>query len=182
MKKILLLITSFVILVLSGCAQKPVDLSNLDENYSTVISMPYAQLIGTKVEDLPEDIGTVSFNEEKNCYVLNENIKEFSPYFVTDDTGVIKITGFECEKKVDETFITYIKGLYNMLCSHYGSVEINPDIKKRINSLNDVSMCKNGEVYEEMWGYNGFPVEYIIAFENDTGKIKIQYNKMPDLK
>lgn len=182
MKKIFLLVISLSVFILSGCAEKPVDISSLDENYSTVISMPYAQLIGTNISDFPKNAGVVTFSEEKQCYILDKTIMEFSPFFVTDDTGVIKITGFETEKKVDKDFVTYIKGLYNMLCSYYGSVEINPDIKQRINSLNDISMCKDGEIFEEMWGYNGFPIEYKINFESGTGYIKIQYNKMPDIK
>ena len=56
MKKRLLLVALVVILLLSGCAKKEVDINNLEENYSTIISMPYAMFMGKSLDAVREDL------------------------------------------------------------------------------------------------------------------------------
>ena len=181
MKKIIFVIL-IMVLTLSGCAKKEVDIDNLPDTYTSVISMPYNKYMGQNISEVKEEIDTMVFDSENNLYYINNPILEFTPFLYADENDIVKITGFEGSKKVDENTVSYIKGLYNMMCSYYGSVKIDPDIKKRVNSINDMSMCKNGENYKEVWNYEGFPVEYYVSFDNDKANIKIQYNKYVNIK
>lgn len=182
MKKTLLTLGLAVIFLLTGCAPKEVDIDNLKENYTSVISMPYAKFIGNNIEDVKKEVDNLIYVEEKNIYYVDKPILSFAPYLYVNEDNIVKITGFEINKNVDENVVTFIKGIQNMLSSYYGNVKIDPDIKKRVNSINDISMCKNGESYKEVWDWEGFPIEYLVSFENDTAIIKIQYNKDVNLK
>ena len=178
MKKALLLLSLAVLLLLSGCGVKPVDSKKLDKTYTTMVSMPYKIYIDMNLNDVSEFLGKYTFSEEKNAYYLEDSFLEFSHFFKVNDKNYIKIVGFETEKQVDEKIISYIKGIYNIIESYYGSVKIDPEIKKRVKSIDDISMCKDGEIYKEVWDLEGFPVEYIVEFNNGKVIITIQYNKM----
>ncbi len=177
MKRLAVLLI-LVLTLLTGCSAKLPDLDNIKESYSSVISMPYAQLIGKNISEVSDKTGNLTFSEETNRYYSDKKIMEFTPYFVTNEEGFIKICGFETEKKNNEEIVSYLRGLYNIFCAIYGSVSIDPDITKRINSIDDFSKCKDGGKYEEKWEKEGFPVEYSVVFENGKAKINIQYNKM----
>ncbi len=164
--------------LLTGCAKKLPDLDNIKESYSSVISMPYAQLIGQNINDVSDKTGNLSFSEENGRYYSDKTILEFTPYFITNEDGYIKVCGFECEKENNEEIVSYIRGLYNICCATYGSVSVDPDITKRVNSIEDFSKCKDGEKYEERWEKEGFPIEYFVSFENGKANITVQYNKM----
>ena len=182
MKKRLLAVALVVILLLSGCAKKEVDINNLEEKYSSVISMPYKRFIGLNREKGKDELSSLRYEEEKNAYYVDKQVMGFDPYLCVNEDNIVKITGFEINKTVDESVVSYITGLYNLLTSQYGSVKIDSSILKRVHSIKDLSMCKNGESYKEVWNFEGFPVEYYVSFENDIANIKIQYNKDPDIK
>ncbi len=177
MKKLTVLLI-IILLLFTGCSKKLPDLDNIKESYSSVISMPYAQLIGKNLNEVSDETGNLTRNEENNRYYSDKKVMEFTPYFVTNEEGFIKICGFETEKENTEEIVSYLRGLYNIFCATYGSVSIDPDITKRVNSIDDFSKCKDGEKYEEKWEKEGFPVEYFVSFENGKAKINLQYNKM----
>ena len=39
-------------------------------------------------------------------------------------------------------------------------------------------MCKDGESYKEVWDLDGFPIEYLVEFNNGKATVTVQYNKM----
>ena len=168
-----------IILVLTGCSTPLPDLDNIKESYSSILSMPYAQLIGKSLEETSDKTGNLTFNEKENRYYSDKTIMEFTPYFVTNDDGLIKICGFKTEKENNEEIVSYIRGLYNICCALYGSVSIDSDIVKRVNSIDDFSKCKEGESYDETWAKDGFPIEYNVSFEKGKAVITVQYNKLP---
>lgn len=176
MKKLLILFVLLPVLF-TGCAKKVPDLDNIKESYSSVISMPYAQLIGKNLKDVSDKTGKLTFDEASGRYYSDKKLMEFAPYFTANEDGFIKICGFETVKESNEAVVSYIRGLYNILCATYGSVEIDPTITKRVNSIEDFSKCKDGEEYKEMWACEGYPVEYFVSFNDGKAKINIQYNK-----
>ncbi len=178
MKKGILLLGLAVIFLLTGCGVKPVDLEKLDKTYTNLVSMPYRIYMDMNLNDVSENLGKYTFNEEKNVYYLEDSFLEFTPYFKTNENNFIKIVGFETKREVDEKIVSYIKGIYSIIESYYGSVKIDPEITKRVHSIDALSMCKDGESYKEVWDLEGFPVEYLVEFENGKATIKIQYNKM----
>lgn len=178
MKKRLLLLSIAFILLLTGCGVKQVNFEKLDKTYTNLISMPYKVFVDRKLEDVSEDIGGYTFNEEKNIYYLEDAFLEFTPFFKVNDKNFIKTVGFETTREVNEKIVSYIKGIYNIIESYYGSVKVDSKITKRVKSIEDISMCKDGEIYKEVWDSDGFLLEYIVEFNNGNAIIKIQYNKM----
>ena len=176
MKK-LILITLSLLFVFSGCAPAPADLSNLSETYTTVVSMPYRQVIGKDIKTPKKEMGNITFDEVKGYYISDKTIMEFTPYFAADDKDIIRIVGFETVKKVDESIVSYIRGIQNVIMSYYGNVKIDPEITKRVTAINDISMCKDGESYKEAWEFEGFPLEYMVDFKDGNAYIKIQYDR-----
>ena len=178
MKKRLLLLGMALILLLTGCGVKQVDIKNLDKTYTNMVSMPYQVFLDRNLEEVSEDIGNYTFNEDKNIYYLEEVFLEFTPFFKVNDKNFIKTVGFETKKTVDEEIINYIKGIYNIIESYYGSVKVDSKITKRVKSIEDISMCKDGESYKEVWDLDGFPIEYLVEFNNGKATVTVQYNKM----
>ena len=85
-------------MLLSGCAKKEVDINNLEENYSTVISMPYKRFIGMNLDKVKEELSSLSYDEEKNAYYVDKQVMGFDPYLCVNEDNIVKITGFEINK------------------------------------------------------------------------------------
>lgn len=178
MKKRLLLLSISFIFLLTGCGVKPVDINKLDKTYTTMVSMPYRVYMDMNLNDISENLGDYRFSDEKNAYYFEDSFLEFTPFFKVNDKNYIKTVGFETKKETDEKIVSYIKGIYNILESYYGSVKIDSEIKKRVKSIEDISMCKDGESYKEVWDLEGFPIEYLVEFNDGKANIIIQYNKL----
>ena len=178
MKKRLLLLGMALILLLTGCGVKQVDIKNLDKTYTNMVSMPYKVFLDRNLEEVSEDIGNYTFDEDKNIYYLEEVFLEFTPFFKVNDKNFIKTVGFETTREVNEKIVSYIKGIYNIIESYYGSVKVDSKITKRVKSIEDISMCKDGESYKEVWDLDGFPIEYLVEFNNGKATVTVQYNKM----
>lgn len=178
MKKRLLLLGMALILLLTGCGVKQVDIKNLDKTYTNMVSMPYQVFLDRNLEEVSKDIGNYTFNEDKNIYYLEEVFLEFTPFFKVNDKNFIKTVGFETTREVNEKIVSYIKGIYNIIESYYGSVKVDSKITKRVKSIEDISMCKDGESYKEVWDLDGFPIEYLVEFNNGKATVTVQYNKM----
>ncbi|MBE7029569.1 MAG: hypothetical protein E7405_04910 [Ruminococcaceae bacterium] len=178
MKKRLLVSLLIVIFILSGCALPEQDLNNIEESYSSLVRLPYSQLIGKNTDEVTDITGKLIYNEEENIYYMDKQLMEFTPYFILDKNNVIKVSGFETKKNVDDELIQYVSGIVNLMFSYYGSVAIDPDITKRVIKLNDISMCKDNEEFLEKWNYNGYPVELSVKIKKDTAIIRFQYNKL----
>ena len=182
MKKRLLLLLLALVLFLTGCGVKPVDIKKLDKTYTTMVSMPYRVYMDMNLNDISENLGNYTHSKEKNVYYFEEDFMEFTPFFKVNDKNYIKTVGFETVKQVDGKIVSYIKGIYNILESYYGSVKIDSEITKRVKSIEDISMCKDGESYKEVWDLEGFPVEYLVEFNDGKANIIIQYNKLVEDK
>lgn len=193
MKKSWLALMLCMLLCFTGCSSDTTEEIKFGEDltYQYIISFPLKQHIGMEKdkvikEDLPEEImdvapGWISRDdlpvpESDEMVYVNCKMKEFLPYYLFGEDGIIYGTGYEVvkEEKFDELY-EYVHGLRNILIAYYGEPKTDSTLDNAMSKLTDASQLTVGAEYFEVWTKDSAKIELKISLKDNKATVRMEY-------